>query len=333
MNHSTSLHSRLHLVALSAVALAAFGCEQLRPDPLPPPRCVETRTACSAETCCAGAFCESGPYMPDFGTCVAQRADGEFCLNAFECTSGVCTDNHCGAVACASTGEACGDGATCCAGTFCDPQVYAPERQRCVPQLADGEVCSDARECASGTCSNNRCGVPACIEAGAECGTEGCCAGSFCETNAYVETFNHCVPQLPDGEICVRAEECQGGACTDHRCGGVIPNGPVTFLRVYEEVLVPNGCTNGYCHGGNAGSLQLGNPEVAYWNLVGMPPAGAGCSAPARVSPGSLEGSLLWSKVAPGLAVCGSKMPPNRGALPSASLELLRAWILQGAPN
>ena len=38
---------------------------------------------------------------------------------------------------------------------------------------------------------------------------------------------------------------------------------PISFSQVFNEILVPKGCTGGYCHAGHAGGLLMDNLETA----------------------------------------------------------------------
>ena len=87
----------------------------------------------------------------------------------------------------------------------------------------------------------------------------------------------------------------------------------VTFQAVYEQVLVPNGCTKGYCHGDGVGGLYMGDAASSYASLVGAAAAAPMCDRTALVVPGSPEQSILWYRVRP-LAQddgepCAPKMP------------------------
>jgi hypothetical protein len=74
---------------------------------------------------------------------------------------------------------------------------------------------------------------------------------------------------------------------------------------------------------------------IRYESLVNAPAQRGPCSGEMRVIPGNLEESLLWRKLAPGVDVCGKKMPdqlPLFGLPPAAGqLEVLRSWIEGGA--
>ncbi len=105
-----------------------------------------------------------------------------------------------------------------------------------------------------------------------------------------------------------------------------------TFDAVQQIVFDRYGCVG--CHSGEApqGSLDL-SPGVAYDNLVEVPSVGSDL---ARIYPGARERSSLWLKVYANVdpsVTSLSPMPPS-GPVPTADeLELLRLWILGGAPR
>lgn len=337
------------LILLSALASAMLACERssgsVALDPVPqgpsrppPGECLLETENCGTEVdlCCEGSYCDEGPYTPESGRCRAQRPDGERCGLSFQCQSGVCNSTgRCGPESCVRNGESCLEEG-CCAGAFCEQNAYVPSFQHCVPKRADGEFCSWHGECVSAQCTDGVCGAPACAEAGTSCfGFEaGCCADTFCNLPADSYGPGVCAARLPQGSPCEVGDQCASDNCQENRCAALAPVGSVSFSRIYHEVLVPNGCTGGYCHGGGAGGLWFSSLEGAYRALVNTAAAGPGCSAIPRVRPGQLSASLIWAKVAPGVAApCGEKMPPTRGALSAGSLVLLEAWILAGAPR
>lgn len=239
---------------------------------------------------------------------------------------------------CAEGGEPCSaDDDICCAGSYCESFVYSPEDGRCVPLRPDGSPCGAASQCEGAWCNTlGRCGPEPdeepCLARGETCAGSGCCADSFCETNAYVLEFGSCAPKRGAGAFCMDAGECRSGRCEDHLCASTDPAAALRFERIYREVLVPNGCTGAYCHGGGAGSMSLQSVESAYDALVGTPAEGDGCGAAPRVAPGSARASLLFAKVAPGVeAPCGQKMPPTAGGLSAAAASLIARWIDEGA--
>ncbi len=235
---------------------------------------------------------------------------------------------------CQALSQPCGlELGTCCAGSFCEDGPYTPERGRCVATLPDGEFCTSPEHCVSGVCADNVCGGAQCLALGAPCagvGASPCCRGSYCESNVYLPIHDVCVVGHEEGAFCSEDAECAAGQCVDGVCGA--PR-PVTFARVYEEILVPYGCTSGRCHGAAAGYLSLGTAEDSYANLVRASATAADCGSGVRVAPGDVTGSLMWLKVAPDMNVCGSKMPPTMGGLPAPALTLLREWITAGAPR
>jgi hypothetical protein len=73
---------------------------------------------------------------------------------------------------------------------------------------------------------------------------------------------------------------------------------------------------------------------VSYDDLVGVTPTNpvAGAQGLLRVTPGEPEQSYLLVKLAnPGPAL-GSRMPLGQPPLPADEIELVRSWILDGAP-
>lgn len=232
------------------------------------------------------------------------------------------------AVDCSPVGAQC-EQASCCAGAFCELNPYTYNTGRCQALRQDGEFCEGAHECVSGQCSNNLCGAPQCLAQGESCYTSEleCCAGFFCSLDPNAYGAASCIPLLEAGEFCEGPEQCASGNCTDSLCSAAEP---VAFGRIYREILVQYGCTNGYCHGGGSGSLTMRDEATAYDGLMGAT-AGAGCETELRVAPGAPDASLLLLKVTPGVSVCGSKMPPASAGLPPEAARLLRDWVASGA--
>ena len=98
--------------------------------------------------------------------------------------------------------------------------------------------------------------------------------------------------------------------------------GDVDFARVYQEVIAPAGCSGGYCHG----SVMTDRERI----LAGVSDDDE-CDKLRWVVPGAPESSLLWLKIAPGVAVCGPKMPKDGPPLSQEQADLIFAWIAQGA--
>ncbi len=113
--------------------------------------------------------------------------------------------------------------------------------------------------------------------------------------------------------------------------------GAVSFTDVYEQVILPNGCNAGYCHGGGAGGLTMTDEATSYANLVEVAAAAALCDQTMRVVPGSLDESILWYRVRPSaqdgdeLCAQNSKMPMGSMGLSDAEAKLVSDWISGGA--
>jgi hypothetical protein len=241
-----------------------------------------------------------------------------------------------GETACAAIGERCGQGSLgCCAETFCELNTYALDRGRCAALRADGEYCEAASECASGQCTENLCGAGNCSGVNQPCYNLGqpCCGDLFCDADPTSYAGGSCITPRQNGEFCEHPQQCASGRCIDGLCMPQDMTGPVSFARVFDEVLTPYGCTNGYCHGSGVGGLMMRDRASAYASLVGVAPSGESCEAEARVLPGHVEESLIFRKISPGVAVCGSKMPPSLGGLPPQAVEIVRGWIASGAQS
>jgi len=107
--------------------------------------------------------------------------------------------------------------------------------------------------------------------------------------------------------------------------GPIDPPGPtVSFVDDIQPVFTQ------YCVGchGRSGGLSL-RATAAHTNLVNMETA---IYQPRlRVVPGNPDASVLYLKML-GDASTGDSMPPS-GPLDSATLELIRVWIAEGALN
>jgi mono/diheme cytochrome c family protein len=83
------------------------------------------------------------------------------------------------------------------------------------------------------------------------------------------------------------------------------------------------------CHYGEPAGLGFGS---APGNLIGVPSTQAPTMV--RVDPGHLETSYLWRKLEGTHTDVGEgDRMPKGGTLPDADLDLIRRWILGGAPT
>lgn len=113
------------------------------------------------------------------------------------------------------------------------------------------------------------------------------------------------------------------------------PDPPVdpsaTFTRVQAEVFSTS-CAFSGCHGasGTQAGLNL-TAGLAYANLVNV----ASTEIPQidRIEPGDPDASYLFLKVTGAPGIVGSRMPLEQPELTPAQKDLIRNWILRGAPN
>ncbi len=107
-----------------------------------------------------------------------------------------------------------------------------------------------------------------------------------------------------------------------------------SFARIQSEILTPR-CAVPFCHSGSflGGGLSLAE-GISYGQLVGVEPSVAAAAAAGylRVDAGRPDTSFLLLKLVGPPPAYGSRMPIG-GALSEAQIELVRAWILGGAPR
>jgi hypothetical protein len=145
---------------------------------------------------------------------------------------------------------------------------------------------------------------------------------------------------------CACAPSCTGKSCGDDGCGGrcgTCPQGQsceagsctypdVSFARDVFPLF--SSCGGAGCHAGRAAQLDLdlATSAAAYRTLVGVD--AEQCSGPKqRVTAGDVTGSYLLNKLT-GIGMCsGSIMPKADGVLSAAQLDVIRAWIANGARN
>jgi hypothetical protein len=113
--------------------------------------------------------------------------------------------------------------------------------------------------------------------------------------------------------------------------GGGAPGGPVTAdLKSIEENVFTPICSK--CHIGASGpeGLQL-DAAHAYNLLVGVPSV----EEPSllRVNPGNPDASYMVQKIEGAPGIEGGQMPLGETPLPQATIDAIRQWITDGAPN
>lgn len=120
-----------------------------------------------------------------------------------------------------------------------------------------------------------------------------------------------------------------GGTPPEEDTGAPPP--AVTYAQVWDEVLVPQGCTAGYCHGAQAGGMLLQSAEQSLGEIVGQDATQESCGLTVRVVPGEPEESVLWARVRPEADGCEPKMPMGSSGLSEADAKLVHDWIAGGA--
>ena len=114
-----------------------------------------------------------------------------------------------------------------------------------------------------------------------------------------------------------------------------------TFAGIQQEIFQNHGCTQAVCHGtatNPQGGMDL-LPDVAYQNTFQVPSTE---SALLRIDPGEELKSYLYLKLLaatnpsalpPGVQITGSPMPSGLPPLSADELNVVRLWILSGAPQ
>ena len=103
-----------------------------------------------------------------------------------------------------------------------------------------------------------------------------------------------------------------------------------TLTSIQANVFSVN-CAISGCHGG--GTVQFGlslDPGFSAGNLINV--ASPQDATLIRVIPGNPDGSLLIRKLE-GTQTVGIQMPAFSPPLPQATIDVIRHWILNGAPQ
>ncbi|NNE44328.1 MAG: hypothetical protein HKN12_08975 [Gemmatimonadetes bacterium] len=105
---------------------------------------------------------------------------------------------------------------------------------------------------------------------------------------------------------------------------------PATLPDIQAQVLTPS-CALSFCHGaGMAGGMNLEDGN-SYSNLVGAPSlVNPGAT---RVIPFDPDNSFLICKLEACPTIVGSQMPLIGGPLGQDVIDVIRTWILIGAPE
>ena len=108
------------------------------------------------------------------------------------------------------------------------------------------------------------------------------------------------------------------------------PDGP-TFTQIQTSIFNTS-CALSGCHTGTFPPQGLNLSEgVAYSNLVNV--AAQEKQGFVRIKPGDPDNSYLFMKITGAAGIAGGRMPLGRTPLSSDQVEMIRAWIENGAPN
>ncbi len=122
-----------------------------------------------------------------------------------------------------------------------------------------------------------------------------------------------------------------GGCAGD---GPNAPSGDSAFDLIQQEIFNPN-CLSAGCHNSTsqAGGMDL-SPGVSYGSLVNVVPDNPVAAARdlLRVTPFEPDQSFLIIKLTDPAPGEGSLMPLGMDPLAPDQIEMIRAWILDGAP-
>ena len=226
------------------------------------------------------------------------------------CGGAACIDVTSDPAHCGGCDQPCPAGIACDQGTCACPAGTMQCGDACVDVNADGQHCGGCDQpCEGGTvCLDGACSM--------SCGALAECAGGCVDTETNAMHCGGCDQPCPSGAA------CEGGACA---CPG-----PAISYAVDIEPMFVADCTGMGCHGGvmPQASLDL-RTGAGYDDLVGV--ASEQCDR-VRVEPGQPDTSYLLDKLL-GVDMCfGTRMPKAAPAYSATELDLVTAWICQGAP-
>ena len=136
-----------------------------------------------------------------------------------------------------------------------------------------------------------------------------------------------------------RARRCAAGlfAAVLYGCAGDGPppsGGGGAFDQIQTEIFDQN-CLGAGCHNAQfqAGGLNL-SPGASYDDLVGVLSENAAARSQGllRVEPFDPDSSFLIIKLTAPSGPQGTRMPQGANPLPQSDIDMIRAWILDGAP-
>ncbi|MFT7581720.1 MAG: hypothetical protein ACI9MR_003398, partial [Myxococcota bacterium] len=175
-----------------------------------------------ASSCASDAECVDGFHCD--GTCQPDVIDGGGCDEASDCVGGRCNNSYC-----------------CDSGVCCDSAPSCPGQFSRAARCDDDANCDGSR--IDATCAGSICGSTMTLDDDRPCGTETladgcgtylpvfcnatsgqstpdcpttCTADTECDDDAHCD--GTCVSDLPDGERCDEASDCESSNCANGRC-------------------------------------------------------------------------------------------------------------------
>ncbi len=108
---------------------------------------------------------------------------------------------------------------------------------------------------------------------------------------------------------------------------------PVSFADIQDQVFGPicSVCHTGPTSGNLPSGMNLSTAADSYGALVNMTSIQQGSLL--RVNPGDPDASYLIRKLEGGPGITGSRMPQGGPFLSQATIDKIREWISDGAPN
>lgn len=276
-----------------------------------------------AADCCSG-LCSNNGYAGSY--CVPAQPDGYACQGPEYCASNVCDNGICGAgQQCLVEGSTCGDG--CCEGLYCPSSLSGI--QKCSAKEVDGSYCLQHFWCTSGQCHNSQCQPATCAAMTDSCDSDAECCSGVCSGGV-------CWVPVGSEQSCSEDKQCKSENCSAGSCGPAA----VTFADIYNDVLIPNGCASGYCHGAPKASgfvgIEFTTQASAFSSLVYNDANIQDCGMSRYVVPHNADVSILWHRARPASMDGGDpcfekKMPLGSMGLDSIGAAMVESWINSGA--
>jgi hypothetical protein len=312
------------------------------------------------ETCGGDACVSLASDTNHCGACDSVCPAGVACLDGVcACAAGTaacggsCVDTQADPLNCGDCGVSCGAGSTCEAGECSCPQPLDACSGMCADLQSDPAHCG---ACDTSCEASQVCLLGACSDG---CGELEQCGSSCVDTQSSVLHCGACDNACPGGVPCVAGvctcpdgETICGGACVALQsdptncgaCGTTCGAGEAcvdgacacdasvspSFKGDIEPILNAS-CTGAACHGGARPKeglrLEAGS---AYAAMVGV--ATNQCSGNrVLVDPGSPSTSYVMQKLL-NIDICtGTQMPKAGQLLAPGELDLISAWICDGA--